>query len=131
MWHKFTTVLAIAILMAMVIVGIIDSLPVPMVVEKTVIQKDKTMMRVALVGDFNTTVHDDGSTTTERPVFVGDVEGTMHRVFDYGPDFEGILKEGDRVYVTITYALNHGGYRRIEYVTIDYLITKEDYRNAE
>jgi len=129
MWSKFTSVLAIVVLMAMIVVGIIESMPVvSMEVEQTIIHKSKDMMRVALVGDFRTETNPDGST---RPVFVVDATGATYSVSDYGPNFKGELKEGDRVYVTVATIKDYMDKKQIESITIDYLITKEDYRNAK
>ncbi len=129
--NKITGVSTIIFLIVIIVVGIIESVPPPMGEEKIVTVDRQHMMRVAMIGEFSTTIHDDGSTTTERPVFVGDINGEMFNVYDYHPDFKGDLKEGDRVYVTITSTQNATGYSRISHVRIDTLITEEDLLNAE
>lgn len=131
--NKFTGILTIFLLVAIVVVGFIESVSTFTTTEpeRQVISKNKDIMRVSLIGDFNTDTHADGSITTERPVFVADAEGTMHRVFNYGPDFVGPLKEGDKVYTTTATSNDFTGKKRIVWVTIDYLITEEDYKHAK
>ena len=126
MWTKFIGLVVFSIFMAILVVGFIDTLPTVMETQKFISKQAKQQMRVAMIGDFRTTEHADGSTTTERPVFVSNDKGEMFNVFDYGPDFKGELKEGDLVYVTMTSTENEAGHTRLEHVRIDYRITQEE-----
>jgi len=127
--HKLTGILTICLLMAIIVVGIIESVPPPVEIEKRIIHKRSDQMRVAMIGEPR--AKEEG--IIFLPVYVAKdlLESEMHLVTGYGTKFVGPLHEGDLVFVTISTTNNQAGYERIVGITVDYRITEEDIKNAE
>jgi len=129
---KFNIITGITVLVLIaVFITMLISTPAPVEVEKVIVHSHKALMRVALIGQFTSMQDRYLGAKLEKPIMVANSDGEMFYVSGYAEDFEGILHEGDKVFVTIITNQDSLGHSHMKDVIIDYLITEEDYRNAE